>query len=44
MALRLPSFTPADPNEVLRPVKTWFVVVTLFAALALNLLPLSARR
>jgi rod shape-determining protein MreD len=41
MALRLPSFTPADPNEVLRPVKTWFVVVTLLAALALNLLPLS---
>jgi rod shape-determining protein MreD len=41
MALRLPSLAPADPNEVLRPVRTWFVVATLLAALALNLLPLS---
>lgn len=41
MALRLPPLTPADPNEVLRPVRTWFVVATLLGALALNLLPLS---
>lgn len=41
MTIRLPSLTPADPNEVLRPVKAWFVAATLFAALALNLLPLA---
>jgi rod shape-determining protein MreD len=40
MAFRLPSLAPADPNEVLRPVKPWFVVLTLAAALFGNLLPL----
>ena len=41
MPIRLPSLAPADPNEVLRPVKAWFVFATLLAALALNLLPLA---
>jgi len=39
--LRLPSLAPADPNEVLRPAKPWFVALTLAAALFGNLLPLS---
>jgi rod shape-determining protein MreD len=38
--LRLPSLAPADPNEVLRPVKPWFVALTLAAALLGNLVPL----
>jgi rod shape-determining protein MreD len=41
MPLRLPSLAPADPNEVLRPVKPWFIALTLAAALFGNLLPLS---
>lgn len=41
MALRLPPLTPADPNEVLRPARGWFVAATLLAALGLNLVPLS---
>jgi len=41
VALRLPAFTPLDPNEVLRPVKPWFIALTLLAALFGNLLPLS---
>ena len=32
---------PARPEEILRPVKPWFIVVTLALALAANLLPLS---
>ena len=32
---------PADPQEILRPVRPWFVVVTLLAGLLLNLLPWS---
>jgi rod shape-determining protein MreD len=39
MAIRIPTLTAADPNEVLRPVKAWFVAVTLIIALLLNLLP-----
>ena len=41
MAFRLPSLAPADPNEVLRPVKPLFVALTLVAALFGNLLPLA---
>jgi len=41
MAIRLPSFPVADPNEVLRPVNPGFVALTLLAALLLNLLPLA---
>jgi rod shape-determining protein MreD len=41
MTLRLPTLGPADPNEVLRPVRPWFVALTLFAALFGNLLPLA---
>lgn len=41
MAIRLPSLSPADPNEVLRPAKPWFIATTLVAALGLNLLPWS---
>jgi rod shape-determining protein MreD len=41
MALRLPPLSPADPNEVLRPVNGWFVLLTLMLALGANLLPLS---
>lgn len=40
MAIRIPAITAADPNEVLRPVKAWFVAVTLIVALLVNLLPL----
>lgn len=40
MPIRLPPLTPADPNEVLRPVKAWFIVATLLVALSLNLVPL----
>ena len=31
----------ASPEEILRPVRPWFIVATLAAALAANLLPLS---
>jgi rod shape-determining protein MreD len=41
VAFRLPSLAPADSNEVLRPVRPWFVALTLIAALFGNLLPLS---
>lgn len=32
---------PAAPEEILRPVKRWFIAVTLFLALLANLAPLS---
>ena len=41
MAIRLPSFYVADPNEVLRPVNPAFIAITLVIALLLNLLPIS---
>ena len=41
MGIRLPAFTVADANEVLRPVNPIFVAFTLVVALLLNLLPLS---
>lgn len=31
----------AGPDEILRPVQPWFILATLFAALAANLLPLT---
>ena len=40
----LPSIgqlSTAGPDEILRPVNPWFIVATLFAALAGNLLPLT---
>jgi rod shape-determining protein MreD len=36
------SFGPASPEEILRPAKPWFVLLSIFLALLLNLLPLSA--
>lgn len=41
MAIRIPSLSVADPNEVLRPVNPGFVALTLIGALLANLLPLS---
>ena len=41
MAIRLPSFYIADPNEVLRPVNPAFIALTLLVGLLLNLLPLT---
>ena len=40
MPIRLPSFSMADANEVLRPVNPLFIAATLVGALLLNLLPL----
>jgi len=41
MPIRLPSFSVADSNEVLRPVHPAFVAATLMLALLLNVLPLT---
>ncbi|MEO8488108.1 MAG: rod shape-determining protein MreD [Betaproteobacteria bacterium] len=41
MAARVPSFTPARPEEILKPAKPWFVVLTLALALVANTLPAS---
>src|SRR4030095_5723481 len=35
------QLSTAGPDEILRPVRPWFIVTTLIAALALNLMPLS---
>ena len=35
------SFVPAGPEEILRPAKPWFIVLSLLGALALNLVPVS---
>jgi rod shape-determining protein MreD len=35
------AFTPAAPEEILRPPQAWFVLVTLILALVANLAPLS---
>jgi rod shape-determining protein MreD len=40
MAIRIPSLSVADPNEVLRPANPAFVAMTLFGGLLLNLLPI----
>ncbi len=41
IAARVPSFTPARPEEILKPAKPWFVVLTLALALLANTLPAS---
>ena len=41
MALPKPPLTAAPPEEILRPARPWFILLTLFAAFAGNLLPLS---
>ena len=38
---QLASFTRAQPEEILAPVKPWFVVLTLFLGLIGNLIPLT---
>ena len=38
-ASRVPSFTPARPEEILKPAKPWFVVLTLVLAFLANTLP-----
>jgi rod shape-determining protein MreD len=38
---QLTSFTPARPEEILRPVRSWFVVLTLILGLIGNLIPVS---
>ena len=35
------SFGPASPDEILRPAKPWFVLLSLSVGLTLNLVPLS---
>jgi rod shape-determining protein MreD len=35
------SFAPASPEEILRPAKPWFVLLSLIVGLLLNLVPLS---
>jgi rod shape-determining protein MreD len=37
---RVGSFVPASPEEILRPAKPWFVLLSLVAGLLLNLVPL----
>lgn len=34
------TFVPASPQEILRPAKFWFVLLSIAAGLALNLVPL----
>ncbi len=42
MALpKVPPLSPARPEEILRPARPWFIVLTLLLALFGNLLPLS---
>lgn len=38
---QLPSFAPARPEEILLPVKPWFVLLTLLLGLVGNVLPVS---
>jgi rod shape-determining protein MreD len=41
IAARVPSFAPARPEEILKPAKPWFVVLTLALAMLLATLPAS---
>jgi rod shape-determining protein MreD len=41
LASRVGSFTPARPEEILKPAKPWFVVLTLALAMLANTLPAS---
>ena len=38
---RVPPLLPARPEEILLPVRRWFILLTLALALAANLLPFS---
>ncbi len=38
---RVAPLLPASPEEILRPVRPWFIAITLFVALMLNIVPLS---
>ena len=38
---RVPPLYPARPEEILRPARRWFIVLTLALALFGNLLPLT---
>jgi rod shape-determining protein MreD len=38
---QLPLLSAAGPEEILRPVNSWFVVLTLLVALVANILPLA---
>jgi rod shape-determining protein MreD len=38
---QLSTFSPARPEEILLPVQPWFVLLTLFVALLLNIVPAS---
>ena len=39
--INLPPLTAARPEEILRPPKAWFVLLTLLSALLINLAPWS---
>jgi len=41
IAAKMPSFAPARPEEILKPAKPWFVVLTLVIAMLANTLPAS---
>ena len=42
MALpKVPPLTPARPEEILRPVRPWFILLTIFVAFLGNLLPVA---
>jgi rod shape-determining protein MreD len=41
LAARVPAFTAARPEEILKPAKPWFVVLTLALAMLANTLPAS---
>jgi rod shape-determining protein MreD len=41
IAARVPAFTAARPEEILKPAKPWFVVLTLALAVLANTLPAS---
>ena len=41
LARSVASFTPARPEEILKPAKPWFVVLTLVLAMLANTLPVS---
>ena len=41
LARSVASFTPARPEEILKPAKPWFVVLTLVIAMLANTLPAS---
>jgi rod shape-determining protein MreD len=38
---KVPPLTPARPEEILRPVRPWFILLTIFLAFLGNLLPVA---